>query len=120
RGKDRVSGLVVYSRPGSLRSVLSRLSRRAAPVCQTSNGDGELRGPFTPILAVHQGRGRFGRPAAEHLAPDAATGSAHHTDPEMADEEGSGFVGRTVREGLRQLPEILEPIRPGVEGGSLL
>jgi HSP90 family molecular chaperone len=24
----------------------------------------------------------------EHLAPDAATGSTHHADSEMADEEG--------------------------------
>src|SRR5262249_17507669 len=58
--------------------------------------------------------------AAEHLAPDAATGSAHYADPEMADEEGIGCAGGTLREGLRQLSKILGPIRSGVEGRGLV
>src|SRR5262249_859149 len=99
RRDDRVSSPVVHTGAGALRPVLSRLSGRAAPLRQAGDGDGKLRGVAARVFAIHQRCGRFGRPAAEHLAPDAATGSTYHADPEMADEEGPGSVGGTVREG---------------------
>jgi hypothetical protein len=61
--------------------------RGAAPLRQADDGNGELRRVVAQLFAFHQRRGRFGRSAAEHLAPDVATGSTRHAYPEMAVEK---------------------------------
>ena len=120
RGPQRVHPAAVRAEPRAVRPVGPQQARRHQAVRQARVHHGRRRAADAGLPALHQGRDRLERPAAERLARDPAGVARRQGDPRRLDQARAGHAGRTGqrrragKEG--QVHHLLEGVRPGAEG----
>src|SRR5262249_22303658 len=86
-----------------------------ASLCAPCVDHGALRRTASRLSSIYPRSGGFSRSAAECFAPAFAGGSAHHANPEVADEESSRLARGDAEKRTGEVCRILEAIGPRFE-----
>ena len=102
----------------AVRPVASRSGARPEAVRAARVHHGRRRAVPAAVPALREGRGRFGRPAAEYFARDAAAGSGHRHDAHRPRAPRAGPAREAGEGGAGEVRDVLEGVRHRTEGRS--
>ena len=116
RGPHRVHPAAVHPRARAVRPLGPPAAPRRAAVRAARVHHGRRRRAAAGVPALRARRDRLGRPAAQRLARDPAGVARRQIDPRRLDQARARAARGSRREPEGQVREVLDRVRPGVEG----
>ena len=116
-GAAGVHGAPLRAGAGAVRPLGSRTSSRHQALRAPGLHHGRRRAADAGLPALRARRRRLERPAAQRVTRDPAAVQRRAGHPVGRDQAGAGHARGPGREGHAQIRDVLEDVRPRVEGG---